>query len=258
MNALFVAWQDPSNRSWYPVGRLSKPDNFYQFVYTHGANRAKRDTSFDRLPGFNDLNQIYESHDLFPLFANRLPNESRPDYDELVDYLGLPKNQHDPISMLAVSGGRRVTDAIEMFPYPEPDSEGRYCIHFFVHGLRYFSNMATERVRILEPGEQLLLMADMQNPFDRHAITLRTADNDARRCMVGYMPRYLLLDAWQVFLEHPNSVEVKVVRVNLPPAPLQVRLLCSLTASWPPSFQPCADDVYKPIPIDADVFDGNS
>jgi len=45
--------------------------------------------------------------------------------------------------MLARSGGRRETDTLTVFPIPEPDSEGRYRLHFFLHGLRYLPPCAT-------------------------------------------------------------------------------------------------------------------
>jgi hypothetical protein len=45
--------------------------------------------------------------------------------------------------VLARSGGRRETDTLTVFPIPEPDSEGRYCLHFFLHRLRYLPPCAT-------------------------------------------------------------------------------------------------------------------
>jgi len=37
MKTLFIAWQDAQSRSWAPVGRLTREDGIYQFVYTRGA-----------------------------------------------------------------------------------------------------------------------------------------------------------------------------------------------------------------------------
>ena len=33
---LIVAWQYPSTREWIPIGRLSKKENLFCFVYTEG------------------------------------------------------------------------------------------------------------------------------------------------------------------------------------------------------------------------------
>ena len=46
--------------------------------------------------------------------------------------------------------------------------------------------------------------------------------------------------------EVSETVHVTVERVN-PDAPLQFRLLCSLTADWPDSFQPCSDVLYEAL-----------
>jgi hypothetical protein len=46
--------------------------------------------------------------------------------------------------------------------------------------------------------------------------------------------------------EVPDTVHVTVERVNRD-APLQLRLLCSLTAYWPDSFQPCSDALYEAL-----------
>ena len=36
MKTLYLAWQDPKDRRWFPVGRLSFDGEVYQFVYTKG------------------------------------------------------------------------------------------------------------------------------------------------------------------------------------------------------------------------------
>ena len=34
MKTLYLAWQDPEDRRWLPVGRLSFDGHVYRFVYT--------------------------------------------------------------------------------------------------------------------------------------------------------------------------------------------------------------------------------
>ena len=69
MKSLFVAWQDPQSRQWAPVGRLSRDDGQYRFVYTRGAKELPNFTPFGLM---TDLQVEYVSDELFPLFANRI------------------------------------------------------------------------------------------------------------------------------------------------------------------------------------------
>ncbi|MDW7710514.1 MAG: HIRAN domain-containing protein [Deferrisomatales bacterium] len=251
MNTLFVAWQDPANRAWFPVGRLTREAGVYQFVYLVGALRAEKQAGFDRLAGFPSFDRVYEAANLFPLFTNRLPPRSRPEYGEFVRWLNVPDDEDDPIVLLARSGGRRATDSLEVYPCPEPDEEARYHIHFVVHGLRHLPEASIERVERLEPGERLFLMHDLQNPKDPKALLLRTGDRGERDVYpVGYCPRYLAEDLHGIWEKAGSTLSVAVERVNPAPAPLQLRLLCNLTSLWPAGFKPFSGDIYEPIPDD--------
>ena len=245
MKTLFLAWRDPRSRAWFPVGRLTYDGDTYQFVYTKGAQEAQQQAGFQPLRTFPKMDEVYRSDSLFPLFSNRLLSHSRPDYEEFVRWLNVPRSEDDPIALLARSGGRRVTDELEVFPTPEQDDSGSYHIHFFSHGLRHLPPASVEHIKRLQPGDRLLLLSDFQNPRDPMALALRT--DDPEPFLVGYCPRYLLDDTFDVLQNDPGSVRVAVERVNLPPAPLQLRLLCNLSARWPRAFVPCSSDKYQPI-----------
>jgi len=116
MNALFVAWRsgDAQNGRWGPVGRLDYDGQTYRFCYTRGAHTL---AGFQPFSQMDNLGQVYESEELFPLFANRLLARSRPDYQSFLTWSGFdPSNPPDPISLLSVTEGRRQTDSIEVFP----------------------------------------------------------------------------------------------------------------------------------------------
>jgi hypothetical protein len=182
------------------------------------------------------------------LFTNRLPPRSRPDYEDFVRCLNLPANEDDPVAILARSGGRRATDSLEIYPCPEPDPEGLYHVHFLAHGLRHLPEASIERVERLVADERLFLMRDLQNPKDAKALLLRSgAGGDRDVFPVGYCPRYLAEDLHGVWEKEGSTLTVVVERVNPPPTPLQLRLLCSLTARWPTGFRPFFGDLYEPI-----------
>lgn len=253
MTTLFLAWRSPRTRSWYTVGRLTA-DGLYRFVYTHGAEEAERAGSFAMLPDFPERDQVYESEELFPLFANRLLPRSRPDYPEWVEWLSLAEHEDDPVALLARSGGQRATDSFEVFPCPQQQADGTYHLHFFAHGLRHFPAASAERTARLQPGETLLLMHDFQNPADPRALMLRTAEQEPNDIhSVGFCPCYLLEDILDLLSQDSRTAQIAVERINPPPAPLQFRLLCSLTLRWPAGFQPFSGNVYQPIPQTADA-----
>ncbi|WP_066384762.1 HIRAN domain-containing protein, partial [Anabaena sp. CA = ATCC 33047] len=243
MKTLFLAWQDPKSRGWFPIGRLTFDGNEYQYLYTKGALEARTKYQFQPLLSFPDLNKVYKSAELFPLFSNRLMRRSRPDYKNYIECLNIPEGEDDPVAILSRSGGRKVTDNFEVFPCPEPDENGLYHIHFFAHGLRHLPVCAIEKIDQLEPSELLYLANEFQNPYDSRALLLCTKDHH----IVGYCPRYIVDDVFKLKNQNPELVKVHVERVNPAPTPLQLRLLCNLTAEWHEEFQPFSSREYQPI-----------
>lgn len=246
LKTLFLAWQDPNSRSWFPIGRLTFDGAIYQFVYTQGVKEAQQKCGFQPLSSFPRLDDVYTSTQLFPVFSNRLMPRSRPDYSSFIQWLNIPQHEDDPIAMLSRSGGQRKTDTLTVFPCPELDEEGRYHIHFFSHGLRHLPEGALERINCFEPGEKLLLAHEFQNPYVARALTLNTEDHH----IVGYCPRYLLSEVFELLRKKSSLVDVRVERVNLPPTPLQFRLLCNMTAQWSKDFRPFSSQEYQPLIAD--------
>jgi hypothetical protein len=242
MKKLYLSWQDPKDRRWLTVGRLTYHDKFYRFVYTKGAEISKNFSPFGRMKSLKD---IYESSELFPLFANRLLSKSRPDFKRFMRWLNLQETETNPFLIFALTGGLRKTDSLELFPCPEPTPGGYYLVKFFNRGLSHLPEETWNRVNKLKPGDRLYIMADLQNPKDEKALALRTDDPAS---IVGYCPRYFTSDFnWFLKERGPNSVKITVIQNNLD-APFQLRLLCKLTAKWAPEFKACSNELFKPIP----------
>ena len=246
-NRLFVAWrsEDPQTHSvgWGPVGVLERTaSGIYRFVYTKGAQTLD---GFKPFPGMPDLNLVYESDDLFPIFANRLMNSRRPEYRPSLVWSGFnPDQPPDPIALLGVTEGLRQTDALEVFPCPEPDGNRCFVARFFVHGLRHSSPDAIERVMTLRHGDQLRIVPEPSNQHDRFAVAIWTNGVEQR---IGYVPRYLARDiGWLYRTCGPDAAHLTVERVN-PSAPMQRRVLCRMNACWPDEFEPCSDEAFQPI-----------
>jgi hypothetical protein len=226
------------------VGRLSHDGKVYVFTYTRGAVSAAAG-GFRPLLSFPDLDEVYVSKELFPMFGNRLPPRSRPDYQDFVEWLDLGPGEADPMGMLARSGGQRETDMFEVFPVPEPSAENRYESAFFVHGLRHRAPEAEEEARRLAPGDPLVIRPEPENPHDPRALRVLTTLGGTH---LGFVPRYLCEDLHRLQdMEGHDGVRVRVRRVNTPPTPAQFRILCSLEAPWPAGFRPLSNPDFEPL-----------
>ncbi len=244
MNSLFVALRPatPDQAGWRPVGRLEHDGRLYRFSYTQGARKP----GFRPFPQMERLEQVYESEALFPLFANRLLSQSRPEYEAYLRWSGFNTDiRPDPIVVLGGTEGIRQTDAVEVFPCPVPGADGCYLNKFFLHGIRWLPAAVLERIGRLGEGERVLLMLDLQNSHDRQAVAVRS---EAEPTLIGYVPRYLAYDVWQLVQGcGVEFIELCIDRVNRD-APLQNRVLCRMRACWPDGFQPCSGDDFLPIP----------
>lgn len=244
--SLFVAWRSglQERGRWGPVGRLDRIEDGYRFGYTRGARNLP---GFVPFAGMSDLDQIYESDALFPLFANRLLARSRPEYEAYLSWSGFSAGQApDPLAILSVTEGRRMTDALEVFACPRRDVDGRYACVFFLHGLRHMGKAALEHVGALQPGALLALQPEPKNPYDPHGMAVFSAGtSDGTK--IGFVPRFLARDVAGLLQSvTSDQITLTVHRLN-PHAPLQQRLLCVLNAPWPAEFEPCASADYQLI-----------
>ena len=225
---LFLAWQDnQSSRAWFPVGRLDADVErpLYRFRYIGGAEKAQQEVGFPLLIEFPELKKDYQSSELFPLFRNRVMNRARPDLNEYLRSLDLT-SEADPIEILSANGGRRVTDAYEVFPKLDKQADGSFTCRFFLHGWRHTNKAAKDRISSLEPGEELYLTLELTNPATR-TVQIQTTDY----YMVGWTPRYLVPDLVAAMEEAPGF-SAHVVRVNSRPIASNQHVLIEMRGSW--------------------------
>lgn len=104
----------------------------------------------------------------------------------------------------------------------------------------------------MQPGDRLEIEVEDDNPFDPRAVAVLI--NGQERLRLGYVPRYLARDIRTLIkAQGLGAGDIHVVRNNTG-APLQMRLLCSLTAPWPANFEPCAGEEFMPL-ADERVFE---
>lgn len=231
---LFLTWQDSETRRWFPIGELVRSPNEFRFRYLYGAIVAQDHSGFRPLISFPNLHSEYVSDRLFPVFMNRVLPSSRPEYGEIVSYLGTT-GKTDAFGFLARTGGAKATDSFQIFAAPRLRNNV-YTLNFFVHGLRYMPLSSIDRIKNLKQREKLYLMHDFQNPVDLKALLIRTEDNHN----VGFCPSYLLedLSGW---IGKSNKLSLKVRRVNNGNSPLQFRLLVDLGFPSDASRKPFSD-----------------
>ena len=240
---LFLGWQAPETRRWFVVGFLDWDGCKYRFGYTQGF-RAAGKMGFGPLAAFPEVEETYEAESLFPFFENRLLKKSRPDFGAHMDELALSGAEFDEkILILARSGGRRVTDEYFIFA-PPVRKDGRLEYVFFSNGLRHLPQIPEDELaRVKETP--VYMCKDFQNEFDPKALLLRSPSG----YLLGWCPRYLCDDVLRILEEtgEPNAVRVVVDGINPPPAPIQFRIRCRLTAPWPKAQEPMSGEQYQPL-----------
>jgi hypothetical protein len=216
--------------------------SYYRFRYTQGALKAQREVGFAPLLAFPDFQRDYQSPELFPLFQNRVLSPKRSDFLEYIQWLDLDRNHADPVSILSVSGGERVTDTLEVFPKVPTDAEGNFQIRFFLHGLRHLGSIAQERAARLQVGEELRILVELNNPATRLAVPLLTTDYQ----MIGWAPRYLVEDLIRCVPQAPE-LTAKVARINADAAPLNQRILIDYHGRAAGGAEPMSTPDFAPL-----------
>ncbi|MCU1059986.1 hypothetical protein B9Y88_09370 [Stenotrophomonas maltophilia] len=260
MKKVYLALQDSVSRSWFPVACVDhiRPPNLsediYLLRYTKGVNRFDHFSGFGRM---GDLKAAYFSVGLFPLLKNRVISRNRADFSSFARWLGKKESELTFFDELAVTGGQRGTDSIELIPVPERSSDGMYRVSFFVHGVRYLSQREQFEFSHLQDGDELVLVPEFNNESDRHALLLKRHGSAHH---VGYVPRYFSKDFSFLMKKASQDVSVTVQRVN-PDAPFAFRVLCQFETRWPDSFDACRGgdfellvdlpDQVHPVPQDA-------
>jgi hypothetical protein len=254
MKTLFLAWQDKrvrgdqvdGTRAWFPIGRLDADpaDSHYRFAYTRGVLQAKEKAGFQPLDAFPKFDALYESAELFPLFQNRLISTKREDYAEYLTRLDLSPEHADPFEILAISGGGKQTDNLEVFPKIQTRRDGSFACKFFLHGWRHVNAPSQERLNRLQPGEPLQVAVELNNPATGAAVQLQTAND---YFMLGWAPRYLIRDVLQAIAGGPSNVSARVVRLNPPPAPHNQRVLVELEGRFTADYEPMSSEEFLPL-----------
>ena len=179
---LWLIWKDSTSRRRYKIGSLIKENNRYSFTYVNPELDDARTVGFKYFPGFEDLKKSYESDTLFTNILTRLPNETRPDYLEILNCYNLEKDSDD-FDILKATRGRTLTDNYEFVPAFDLSK-----IEFDVAGTSHCSDVE-ECKNYLKVNKKLYLDPEPENLKDPNAIKIIFKEND-KPYHLGYVPRY--------------------------------------------------------------------
>lgn len=199
---------------WHHIGTFShNPGSPMTFRYAEGMAKAQAETGFLPLPEFPDPETIYATTGIFPLLSNRLMQPKRPDRPEYLRLLELTKDAH-PFDIIAASGGRKLTDSLDLFQEPTQLPGGLLTQKFFLN------RPPNPLPGTLRPG-QTLLARTQPHPAEGQPPTVRLFDQYANH--LGNLPQHLAARAKDA------DIQAHVLRINPPPAPLSLRLRLQAT-----------------------------
>ncbi len=223
-----VIWQDKLTRSLVRVGWLVFTGHEFEFSYT---DDVKSDDQFQPFPAFPLLDKDYKSTELFPYFAVRLTSTADPQYEAVLDALGLTRHDATPAELLARSP-ESPHETIQVVPEPTEMSDGTLVRVFLVSGARHVDERDPESVsRLIENlpvGAPLELVPEPDNRKNPKALRLA-----AHGKPVGWVPDYLLAEVHN-YIDSNRPVSFVVDRANGPDVPWHLRLLCRLTVAPSP------------------------
>ena len=114
------------------VGWLVFTGNEFKFSYV---DEIKSDARFRPFPAFPRLDEVYRSAELFPYFAVRLTSTADPQYEAVLDALGLTREDATPAELLARSP-ESPHDTIQVVPEPTEMPDGTLVRMFLASGIR--------------------------------------------------------------------------------------------------------------------------
>jgi hypothetical protein len=183
---IYLIWKDVKTRRQYTIGQLSKNGQF-EFNYGFEIKEALK-KGFDLLISFDDINKVYKSDILFPVFSSRLPDKKRKDMYKILEKYGM--TEYDDYTLLKKSGARLPIDNLGFIdPILDKDS-GEIKRIFDLSGSRHYIGCKGQNCDDsidLSIDEELNLVLEPENSHDKNAIKVSITSNNVH---IGYVPRY--------------------------------------------------------------------
>lgn len=184
---IYLVWKDVKTRKQYIIGQLSKNGQF-EFSYGFEVKEAIKN-GFKLLISFEELDKVYKSDILFPVFASRLPDSKRRGIEKILSKYGL--DEYNDYKLLKRSGAKLPIDNLEFIDpilnLEENDKNIKRI--FYLAGPRHYigcNGQDCAKSANLTVNEELKLELEPENKFDSNAIKVLNSNN----IHIGYIPRY--------------------------------------------------------------------
>lgn len=186
---LLCIWRDLNTRRRFVIGKLSR-NGMYEFEYEGEEFKQAKKHGFELLTSFPEEKKKYSNNALFAVFKSRLPDRKRKNIKEILMKYGL--EEYDDFELLKKSGGKLPIDTIEFI---EPilletlKENNELTRKLYVAGVRYHDYCNKNCVKNIElcVNEELLLIQEPNNEYDKNAIMIKTFDGKYK---IGYIPAY--------------------------------------------------------------------
>lgn len=205
---LYLIWKSKENRRQYIIGELSRNDSNYEFRYCDEVFEAQKE-GFTPLVSFPELESVYCSKALFPVFESRLPDKKRKDMESILNKYEL--DEYEPYQLLKRSGGRLPIDNL-YFVEPILEVSGSFKRKFHVAGARHYigcKSIDCDKSLEIDIGEAVILEPEPTNKMDKYAVKVL----NPKRQMLGYIPRYYSESIYR-FIEEDRNVKCVVINVD--------------------------------------------
>lgn len=205
---LYLIWKSNLSGSQYIVGQLTK-NGQYEFQYCKEIKQAIAD-GFKTLVSFENLERVYTSDELFPVFTSRLPDRKRKDIDKILKKYGL--KEYDAYQLLKASGAKLPIDSL-FFIDPILNFDRAFEKTFYLAGARHYLGCKGEKcVKAITVacGEEVYFERDLNNSYDSNAICVFN-DN---HILLGYVPRYYA-EAFSRLMEEDREIHCYISNVDL-------------------------------------------
>ena len=181
---MWLIWKDSASRRRYKIGILTYDGSKYTFKYVNPELNDATKVGFKYFPGFGDVHKTYESNLLFANILTRLPNKSRPDYLEILNFYNLEINSTN-FDILKATKGRLLTDNFEFVPAFDYNK-----VEFDVAGTRHCEDVKKCIAQnLINVNDKLVLELEPTNEYDKNAIKV-LFNKDGKSYHLGYVPRY--------------------------------------------------------------------
>jgi len=173
---IYLIWRKGAGSSRHVIGVLYKDENnTFSFKYFDKEilEKAKKD-GFLNYPSFPKDNEIHK--DVLEVFKRRLPNPTRRDYDDFLDYWCAKEFKNDNFALLGLTGAKLQTDNFEFIA---PHYEVPAVFYTEIAGLHHINEEALNVLRELECNNNVNLKTDPDNKFDKNAVKVFYRDQHA-------------------------------------------------------------------------------